>query len=153
MPPGRFPGMNADGSINALSETVLIAEDDVVVRMIGSDYLRGCGYRVIEVRNADEALTILRQGGTSVDVVLCGIAIGGTVDAFGLSDWVKANRPGLDMILAGSIPRAAKVAADLCDDGPLPKPYEPWAVVDRIRRLRSARSARRRARAIEVSEG
>lgn len=145
--------MNADGSMTAIPETVLFAEDDVLVRMILSDYLRGCGYQVIEVRNADEALTLLREGETAVDVVLCGIAMGGAIDGFGLSDWVKANRPGIDMILAGSIPRAANVAADLCDGGPLPKPYEPLAVVDRIRRLRSARSARRRARATAVSEG
>ena len=52
------------------------------------------------------------------------------------------------MVLAGSIPRAARVASDLCDDrAPQPKRYEARAVVDRIRRLHAARAARRRARA------
>ena len=143
--------MTIDAPADALQQTVLVAEDDVLVRMIVSDYLRGCGYRVIEARNADDALRLLREDDTPVDVVLCGIAMGGSIDGFGLSTWVEANRPEIDMVLAGSIPRAANAAAELCDDGPLPKPYEPRAVVDRIRRLKSARAARLRARAAETT--
>lgn len=127
-------------------ETVLVAEEDVLVRMVVSDYLRGCGYRVVEARSADEAQEILRDASTRVDAVLCGISIGGDIDSFGLAGWIAANRTDIDIVLAGSIPRAVQAASDLCDDGGRPKPYEPAAVVERIRRLRSARAARRRAR-------
>lgn len=127
-------------------ETVLVAEEDVLVRMVVSDYLRGCGYRVVEVRSADEALDVLRDAATRIDVVLCGISIGGDIDSFGLAAWLAANRDDIDIVLAGSIPRAVQAASDLCDDAGRPKPYEPGAVVERIRRLRSARAARRRAR-------
>lgn len=135
-------------SEGAPPETVLVAEDDVLVRMVIADYLRGCGYRVVEARGADEALEILRDSATRVDIVLCGIAMGGDIDAFGLASWIAANRTNIDVVLAGSIPRAAHVASELCDaGGPRPKRYEPRAVVERIRRLRAARAARNRARA------
>ena len=121
-------------------DTVLMVEDDVLVRMVISDYLRHCGYRVFEASGADEALTVLQQPGTRVVVVLTGIEMPGSTDGFGLSTWIRANRPGVDVILVGTVPRAASAAAELCDSGPLPRPYEPQAVVDRIRRLRAARA-------------
>ena len=51
--------------------------------------------------------------------------------------------PGLAVILTGTVPRAVNAAKELCDDGPMPKPYEPRAVYDQIRRLLAARNATR----------
>ena len=44
------------------------------------------------------------------------------------------------MILTG-LERAADAAAGLCEDSPLPKPYEPQVVVDRIKRLLAGRAS------------
>ena len=125
------------------AHTVLIVEDEIFVRFAIAEYLRDCGYRVIEAASADEALTILRRPEISVDVVLCDIEMPGSMDGFGLSSWIRKNRPDLSVLLAGSVPRAADAAAKLCDEGPVPKPYEPQTVVDRIRRLTAARARRR----------
>ena len=47
---------------------------------------------------------------------------------------------GLDVILAGTIEKAAEEAGDLCEEGPhLKKPYEPQQVVDWIKKLRNLR--------------
>jgi CheY-like chemotaxis protein len=35
-------------------DTILVVEDDVLVRMPISQYLRDCGYRVIEAANAQK---------------------------------------------------------------------------------------------------
>jgi CheY-like chemotaxis protein len=43
------------------TETVLVVEDEVLIRMVISTYLRDCGYRVIEAANADEAILVLQQ--------------------------------------------------------------------------------------------
>ena len=40
-------------------ETVLVIDDEVIARMVISEYLRHCGYRVIEAANSDEALAVL----------------------------------------------------------------------------------------------
>jgi CheY-like chemotaxis protein len=125
-------------------ETILVVEDEVIARMVLSEYLRHCGYKVVEAANADEALTILKHTEVNIDVVFTVVQLPGTVDGFGLATWIRKNRPTLDVILTGTIPGAAKSAADLCDEGPLPKQYEPKVVTDRIRRLRAARAAHSR---------
>jgi CheY-like chemotaxis protein len=40
--------------------TVLVAEDETLVRLLANDMLTEAGYRVIEARDGQEALTILR---------------------------------------------------------------------------------------------
>jgi len=49
-------------------ETVLVVEDEVFVRMVISDYLRGCEYKVIEAADAAEALTVLQHDSIRIDV-------------------------------------------------------------------------------------
>jgi DNA-binding response OmpR family regulator len=121
-------------------DTVLLVEDEVLIRLPIAEYLRHCGYRVLEAANADEGLTILQKADVRVDVVLSDIEMPGSIDGFGLAQWVRANRPGMDVVLVGTPQRAANAAAGLCESGPtLMKPYEPQAVHDRIKQLLAAR--------------
>ena len=114
--------------------TVLVVEDEVLIRMNISQYLRECGYRVIEAVSADEALEVL-QSGHEVNIVLTDVQMPGSTDGFGLAKWVRANRRGLQVILVGTPERAADTAAHLCEEGPnLSKPYEPQILADLIRR-------------------
>lgn len=125
-------------------QVVLVVEDEVLIRMVVSDYLRDCGYKVIEATSADEAMIILQHVDIEVDVVFSDVEMPGSMDGFQLSKWLRANRPGIDVILTGSVPRAADAAAELCDQGPLPKPYQPQTVVERIKQLMALRSARKK---------
>jgi DNA-binding response OmpR family regulator len=120
-------------------ETVLVVEDDILLRLSIAAYLRDCGYRVIEAADADEAVMVLKRPDLEVDILFSDIEMPGSMDGFALAQWTRANRPGLDVILAGSVPRAVNAAATLCEEGAVPKPYEPQAVLDRIRRLLAAR--------------
>jgi CheY-like chemotaxis protein len=52
-----------------LQETVLLVEDEVLLRMPIAQYLRDCGYKVIEAVNADEAMAVLLHKETVVDFV------------------------------------------------------------------------------------
>jgi CheY-like chemotaxis protein len=118
---------------------VLVVEDEVLLRLVIAEYLRDCGYKVIEAADADEALQVLQQSQLTVDVLFSDVEMPGSLDGFGLSQWARSNRPDIDVILTGSVPRAVSAAADLCEDGTIPKPYEPQHVRDRIRRLLAAR--------------
>jgi CheY-like chemotaxis protein len=120
-------------------QTVLVVEDEVFVRMVIAEYLRDCGYRVIEAASGDEALVLLQHLEIDIDVVFSDIEMPGSVDGFGLAKWLRSHRPGVDVILAGTVPRAADAAAELCESASLPKPYEPQVAVDRIRRLMALR--------------
>jgi CheY-like chemotaxis protein len=130
-----------DGAIVALRETVLIVDDEVLVRMVIGAYLRDCGYRVIEAASADEAMRVIEQDKEgAVSVVLTDVAMPGERDGFVLAQWIRQRRPGCEVILAATPARAADAAGDLCEQGPmLGKPYEPQVVVDRIRRLLALR--------------
>jgi DNA-binding NtrC family response regulator len=122
-------------------ETVLVVEHDVLIRMPIAQYLRDCGYRVIEAVNPDEAMTVLSHESTRVDIVFSDIEMPGAVDGFGLAKWIRQHRPGLAVLLAGTVPRAVETAKELCEQTPLAKPYDAKTVLDQIRRLLAARAA------------
>ena len=80
-------------------ETVLVVEDEVLLRLTIAAYLRDCGYEVIEAADADEAVLVLQQPELDIDVLFTDIEMPGAMDGFGLAQWTRANRPGLDVIL------------------------------------------------------
>lgn len=126
----------AGGSGEPAPQTVLVVDGEVLVRHAIADYLRRCGYVVIEAASSDEALTVIAEAGIAVDAVLCDAAVGGSLNAFELVRRVRSARPGLDVALAGNPASAAASAADLCDSGPhLARPYDPQGVVDYVKRL------------------
>ena len=125
----------------ASQETILLVKRDISIRLPIAQYLRDCGYKVIEAVNAHEAMSVLLDEETIIDVVFTDIDMPSIMDGLGLSKWVREKRPGLDVILVRAVPRAVSAAKELCDDGPLPNPYEPQVVHDRIRRLLATRKA------------
>ena len=124
-----------------VQETVLLVEDEVLVRMPIAQYLRDCGYKVIEAVNADEAITVLLHKETVVDIVFSDIEMPGAIDGFGLAKWIREHRPGLNVLLAGTVPRAVENAQQLCEQGSVPKPYDAQIVHNHIKRLLAARKA------------
>ena len=119
------------------AETVLIVENEVLVRTALAEYLRHCGYRVIEASCVDEAKMVLSETHIRIDVLFCAVEISGASDGFNLSAWARKTRPGLHTVLAANVLKAAKMAGNLCEEGPhLKKPYEPEHVIDWIRRLK-----------------
>jgi len=81
--------------------------------MVISEYLRDCGYKLIEAANADEAILVLQHKELTIDVVFTDVEMPGSMDGFDLSQWVRANRQGLDVILVSNPARAADAAAEL----------------------------------------
>ena len=123
-----------------VDQAVLVIDGDIVSRHAISDYLRHCGYAVVEAANTDEAMAALAELSLGIDVILCDMAAIGTRSGFELAQWVRDHRPELEVRLAGSVAVAAKTAAKLCETGPhLRRPYEPQAMVDYIKQLLAAR--------------
>ena len=125
----------------ATIKTVLVLDGDVLVRMPVVQFLRDCGYRVVEAASTDEAIVILQKTNIPVDVVLSDIDIPGSMNGFGFAQWARSIRPELKILLAGTPERTVKNAAELCGAGPmLKRPYEHKLVLDRIKRLLVARA-------------
>jgi CheY-like chemotaxis protein len=128
--------LNLTPQSDAPLQTVLVVEEDVLIRMVIADYLRECGYRVYEAVNAGEALAMLESPEVSIDIVFSDVLTPGDMDGFGLAHWVRANKPGVQVVLTSGVERSAEIAATLCEAGPLlQKPSPPRDVVDRIRQL------------------
>jgi CheY-like chemotaxis protein len=123
---------------DATPATIFVVEPDILVRMVIANYLRECGYKVVEGVGADEVLTVF-QAGTTIDVILAEVRLAGSLDGFGLARLIRQDYPEIDVILTSGVARAADKAGDLCDDGPLEKPYHPQEVVQRINLLRERR--------------
>lgn len=118
---------------------VLVVEDEVLVRMVVAEYLRDCGFMVIEAGSAKEALALFKAD-IDVDAVFSDIQMPGEMDGFGLAQWLRQSRPDVTVILTSGAASAAHRAADLCHEGPLlPKPYDSEEVERRIRQLLAAR--------------
>jgi CheY-like chemotaxis protein len=73
--------------------TILVVEDEILIRMWLADELREAGYRVIETISADEALAVLR-GGTYVDLTLTDVQMPGSMDGHALAHAIRSEFPG-----------------------------------------------------------
>lgn len=134
--------MTTDPAAEPLSSSILIVDGDIVSRHVIADYLRHCGYDVVEAANTDEAFVALGEPSLSIDVILCDVSALGSRTGFELAQWVRIHRPDLEVRLAGGVETAAETAAELCESGPhLARPYEPEAVIAYIKRLRASRPA------------
>src|ERR1700720_2974164 len=125
----------------ATIKTILVLDDDVLIRMPVVQLLRECGYRVLEAASTAEAIAILQNTDMPVDVVLSEIDIPGSMNGFGFAQWARSVRPELKILLAGTPERTVRNAAELCEVGPtLKRPYGHKLVLDRIKRLLAARA-------------
>ena len=116
------------------AETILVVDDEVLIRMVIAEHLRDCGYRVIEAGDGDEAIEVL-QADDRIDIVFSDIQMPNR-NGFELAQWVRRERPNVKVILTSGGVKAAEVAHDLCENGPLiSKPYTLDLVVARIRAL------------------
>jgi CheY-like chemotaxis protein len=86
--------------------TILLVEDEVLLRMTIADELRELAHNVIEAATADEALTILNSG-TEIDLVLTDIKMPGKVDGLTLARSVRDHYPNTKIVVwSGEDPSA-----------------------------------------------
>jgi DNA-binding response OmpR family regulator len=114
--------------------TILVVEPDILIRTTISEYLRECGYRVIESVSADDVWTVLKSN-TRLDVVFAELHLSGQTLGFSLATELRQTHPQIDVILTSGVADAAEKSSDLCEQGPLKKPYHPKEVAARIHLL------------------
>ena len=122
-------------------QTVLIVEDDLLVRISTGDFLRDCGFDVIEVGTAAEAFTVFDSTSFQVDILFTDVRLPGPMDGFGLAQWTRINKSDVKIILTSGIARMTEDARKLCAESDfMPKPYNPAEVEERIRVLLAERN-------------
>ena len=128
VPNGTFPDPKER------TPTLLIVDDEALLRVALSDYLQDCGDKVLEASTADEAVLIIEQGDVIIDLVFSDVRMPGSMDGFGLAQWLRAKRPGLPIVLTSGDEKKTSAAKELCEnDHFMGKPYDLKMVVAKIR--------------------
>ena len=122
----RKPELEQDQS------TVLVVEDEVLIRLMIADALRAEGITVIEASNGDEAMQVL-QSALPVQLLLTDIRMPSALDGLALAHAARVARPGLKLIVASSQVSRDEVAG--LADAFFSKPYHLNAIVDRVKSL------------------
>jgi CheY-like chemotaxis protein len=121
------------GGDDADPTTILVVEDEVLIRLAVADYLRVCGYRVLEASTGEEAQTIFGDD-QRIDVLLTDIDLGRGMTGFELARWAREAHPQVRVLLTSGVARMAQSAGELCDLPLLKKPYPHERLVEEIRR-------------------
>ena len=112
--------------------TVLVVEDEEGIRFCATEFLRDCGYNVVEAGTVAEAKEVLLRG--RVDLVFSDINMPNRETGFALEKWVRRQFPEIKVLLTSGVPQAAEDTRDLLE--PLiPKPYKLSMLEGRIGRL------------------
>lgn len=116
------------------NETILLVEDDELVRRYAEDQLRGLGYRVISARNGAEALEAYRQN-PKIDLLFTDVMMPGGMNGRQLADAVVALCPGLRVLYTSGFTENAIIHHGRLDPGIhlLTKPYTRAALARKLR--------------------
>jgi hypothetical protein len=114
-------------------ETVLIVEDDDLVRLLTAKVLRRRGYQVLEASTAPEATQ--RAGGHAGPIHLLLSDVGlPQVSGPDLARRLREQRPEMKVLFMSGYGRSALAERGLVPDaGVLEKPFSPDTLLDRIR--------------------
>ena len=117
------------------SASVLLVEDETIIRISLAEYLQTAGFDVHQARTGDDALQLLLSG-LAVDAVFTDVQMPGVLDGLELARWVRANRPLMHVLIASGRVNLECAARELCDPrSQFIKPYGDAAIAQRLRAL------------------
>jgi two-component system, response regulator PdtaR len=112
--------------------TVLVVEDEALIRRSIAEELRGQCWRVLEAETGDKARLML-VAGEPIDLVFSDVQMPGGMDGIQLAHWIHANHPAIHMMLTSSVAAMAGIPHEICAQGSIfRKPYESQAIAARI---------------------
>ena len=84
-----------------VSSTVLVVDDEPLIRAVVCEHLQDFGWRALQAGDAQEAIRIM-EGNETVHLVFSHIQMPG-MDGFGLLRWIKEHRPQVKVLLASGV--------------------------------------------------
>lgn len=122
------------------NETILVVEDDNLVRQHVVSQLKAFGYRVFEAANAKQALEILHQI-ADIDLLFTDVVMPGGMGGRELSEAARALRPRLKVLFTSGYTENSIVHNGKLDPGIelLSKPYRREQLALKLRKVLSAK--------------
>jgi CheY-like chemotaxis protein len=84
--------------INADAETILVVEDEVLLREIECSILESCGYRVLEADSSSKAMDVWNQQGEKIDLLLTDVVLPPGISGMELAKRLRDRQPRLKVI-------------------------------------------------------
>jgi CheY-like chemotaxis protein len=117
--------------------TIVVAEDESVLRMIAVDFLTEAGFTVIEASHAREAVGVLEVQFQEVHILFTDINMPGEMNGLELARHVRSNWPHIALLVTSG--NRSPTAADLPEGSRfLRKPYVRDQVIDHVRSMTAA---------------
>ena len=139
LPPARGGEVEAaPGTASPLphgSETIMVVEDDALVRNFVIGQLQSLGYRTVAAANGPTALNLI-EGGQAFDLLFTDVIMPGGMTGRQLADEVAKRRPGIKVLYTSGYTDNAIAHQGRLDSGVrlLTKPYRTSQLATMIRR-------------------
>ena len=104
-------------------ETILVVEDEPLVRDVVVEMIRDLGYRVLAAVNGAEALGLLR-GGEQIDLLFSDVVMARGISGVALAIEARQIRGELKVLLTSGYPARDGARIGPAEFPMLPKPYQ-----------------------------
>ena len=127
----------------ASGETILVVEDEPVVRRLARMALEEVGYSVVEASDGGDALALLRRDGSAVQLVLSDVVMPG-MGGQELARILRDHRPELPLLFMSGYQGEDVTDRGLLEPGAafIQKPFAPHELARRVRALLDERKVR-----------
>jgi CheY-like chemotaxis protein len=120
-----IPAGRPHGDHPGVGGTVLVVDDQDVVRDVIKLSLESAGYRVLEAATPSEALELARAAGAEVDLLVTDVVMP-EMDAFELANRITCELPAVRVLYTSGYTDAAA-------EGPfIQKPFTPAQLIEKV---------------------
>ncbi len=130
------PAPDVPAGVVGGSETILLVEDEAVVRAVTLEMLQAYGYRVLTAGHPAEALLMSERHPGPIDILVTDVVMPG-LNGVELADRLTAVRPEMKVLYVSGYPGEALLGRAGPDPGRpfLPKPYMADALARKVREV------------------
>jgi CheY-like chemotaxis protein len=112
-----------------INHTILVVEDEMLLRLDLAHQIRSAGFDVIEADSGDEALTVL-EAERNVDLILTDIRMPGQIDGAGLASSVRGQTQNIKIVVLSAY---IDTQQELPVDAAFAKPVRMEALLAKVR--------------------
>ena len=94
--------------MSPVRKTVLVAEDEALIRFLAVEALADAGFHIIEVAHTDEALAVLKVGADEIDLLFTDINMPGSMNGLELAHHVHSLWPRVALLIASGNARPTR---------------------------------------------
>jgi PAS domain S-box-containing protein len=139
LPPGTGVSLAPEAAtapaVQGGQETILVVEDDKLVRNYVLTQLRSLGYHTLDAANAAEALAVIKAG-NQFDLLFTDVIMPGAMNGRQLANEIQKSKPGLKVLFTSGYTENAIIHHGRLDTGVLllAKPYRKSDLAGMIRK-------------------